>query len=84
MVEKKTHLPVYIQGDRRYFEQVFFEMFQRGAASYMIEGYGVGLAFCKKVVEAAGGTISVHNILNEETECVEGACFSIKLPIVQQ
>lgn len=39
--------------------------------------YGLGLAICRGLVEAEGGTISV------ESEAGQGACFTVRLPATQ-
>lgn len=64
-------------------DESLFEMFNRGEVSPTIEGYGVGLAYCKRVVGEAGGMLSARNILDLQTGGVEGACFSVELPIVE-
>lgn len=42
------------------------------------QGMGFGLAICKRIVEAHGGTISV------QTEKAKGTTFTVKLPIEQK
>lgn len=51
-----------------------FEMFVRGAPESPKPGVGLGLAICRAIVEAHGGTISAVN-------CAPGACFTFKLPV---
>lgn len=54
--------------------KIIFDLFKRlhGKADY--EGTGIGLSFCKKIIEAHGGAIKVKSSLNQ------GACFSFFLP----
>lgn len=51
-----------------------FEMFQRGAGSARHAGTGVGLAFCRRVVERHGGTIWVTDAPGG------GSRFALTLP----
>jgi signal transduction histidine kinase len=59
-------------------EAHLFERFYRGAAArdYKVPGTGVGLAFCKVVVESLGGRISVENVPATEGS---GAAFTVWL-----
>ncbi len=54
-----------------------FDIFQRGSDVDDIGGKGIGLAFCKKVIEHHGGSISA---VPAE---VEGSKFLITLPVVE-
>lgn len=56
-----------------YFSHVF-EMFKRLHSSSEYEGSGVGLAICKKIVDAHAGTIRI------ESELEKGTTFHISLP----
>lgn len=52
-----------------------FEMFVRGKQESVTPGIGLGLAICRAIVDAHGGTISVANRPDG------GACFSFSLPL---
>ncbi len=51
-----------------------FELFQRGPGAEDRPGTGIGLAVCKQVVEARGGTIEVDSTPGE------GSTFTLTLP----
>jgi two-component system, OmpR family, sensor histidine kinase KdpD len=55
-------------------ERQIFDRFQRGAHPG-VGGAGLGLAICKAIVEAHGGTIAAEN------HRAGGACFRIRLPL---
>jgi two-component system sensor histidine kinase KdpD len=55
-----------------------FEKFERGQRESATPGVGLGLAICRAIVEAHGGTIEGHN--REEAGAVQGARFVITLP----
>ncbi len=56
-----------------------FDMFHRGeeVTKQNIQGFGLGLYFCKKIIQAQGGDIWVE----ERSDGKQGACFHIVLPI---
>jgi two-component system sensor histidine kinase KdpD len=55
-------------------EEVIFEKFERGKKESATSGVGLGLAICRAIVEAHGGTI------RGETRAESGARFSFSLP----
>ncbi|MGZ5277107.1 MAG: two-component system sensor histidine kinase KdpD [Caldimonas sp.] len=56
-------------------EEAIFEKFTRGARESSVAGVGLGLAICKAIVEAHGGTIAAANAPGG------GAVFSFTLPL---
>jgi signal transduction histidine kinase len=60
--------------DQKYSEQVF-RMFTRLHQRNEVEGTGIGLALCKKIVEEHNGFISVRSKENE------GSVFIVSLPL---
>jgi len=60
--------------DQKYAEQVF-RMFTRLHQQREIEGTGIGLALCKKIVEEHNGFISVRSKENE------GSVFIVSIPV---
>jgi signal transduction histidine kinase len=61
--------------DQRFAEKVF-SIFQRLHSDKRIEGTGIGLAVCKKIVENHQGFITVHS------ELKVGTTFFIYLPVL--
>ncbi len=55
--------------------QRLFEFGYRHDDSGMIQGYGLGLWSCRRIVEAHGGQIGV------DSEAEQGACFWFTLPV---
>ena len=55
-------------------EEAIFEMFERGRKEGSVAGVGLGLAICRAIVEAHGGSI------RGETRAGGGARFTIQLP----
>ena len=55
-------------------QQRIFQMFSRLHARDEIEGTGIGLATCQRIIERHGGSIDV------ESSEGQGACFSFTLP----
>ena len=51
-----------------------FDRFARAGKQSLVEGDGMGLAECRRVIEKAGGTISVASELGD------GATFTVSLP----
>jgi two-component system sensor histidine kinase KdpD len=58
-------------------ESAIFEKFTRGEKESATPGVGLGLAICRAIVEAHGGTISVG------TSTLGGAAFVVALPLEQ-
>lgn len=54
-------------------EKVFDPFCRLQAESSDIEGYGIGLTICKKLIEKMGGVITVSSRIGE------GTCFTVKL-----
>ena len=56
-------------------EVVLFEKFVRGKSESSVAGVGLGLAICRAIIDAHGGTITAEN------RPEGGACFRITLPL---
>ncbi|MDR7334140.1 DUF4118 domain-containing protein [Roseateles asaccharophilus] len=56
-------------------EAQLFDKFERGDRESATPGVGLGLAICKAIVEAHGGSISAHN------PPAGGACVRVELPV---
>jgi len=52
-----------------------FDLFERGNAESSRSGVGLGLAICRAIVEAHGGTIRAEN------RAAGGACVALRLPL---
>ncbi|MNZ40707.1 Sensor protein KdpD [compost metagenome] len=59
-------------------EEALFEKFERGARESATPGVGLGLAICRAIIRAHGGTIRGEN--RESDGRVAGARFTITLP----
>jgi two-component system sensor histidine kinase KdpD len=59
-------------------EQEIFTKFSRGVRESAVSGVGLGLAICKAIVEAHGGSISAMNRGDR------GAAFTFILPISEE
>jgi len=57
----------------QYFKQIF-ELFQRLHSEHRYPGHGIGLAYCKRVVETLGGKIEVESAYGK------GSTFHFTLP----
>ena len=57
-----------------------FEPFYRGAQQSTYQGYGLGLAICREIVSAHGGTIRVESQVGPEG----GTTFFVSLPLKPQ
>jgi two-component system sensor histidine kinase KdpD len=62
-------------------EELLFEKFERGAKESATPGVGLGLAICRAIVQAHGGTI--HGETRRLHGAIDGARFSIRLPLGQ-
>ena len=77
----KKYCRIYVQDngigfDQKYAEQIF-GMFQRLHSNKDIEGTGIGLALCKKIVDEHKGFISARGEINK------GSTFVVSLPVLQ-
>ena len=77
--ENKKYCRIYVEDngigfDQKYAEQIF-EMFKRLHHHDEYEGTGIGLAFCKKIVEQHEGFISARSTVDK------GSTFIISLPL---
>ena len=77
----KTYTKISVQDNGIGFDQAFaskiFTVFQRLNDRSTYEGFGIGLALCKKVVQVHKGIISAEGELNK------GAKFTFILPVIQ-
>ena len=55
--------------------QEVFGLFERGQAETAVFGMGIGLAICRAIVEAHGGSIRAFNLPEG------GACVAFSLPL---
>lgn len=60
-------------------EELLFEKFERGARESATPGVGLGLAICRAIVQAHGGSIRGDNLLNSLGQAA-GARFTLLLP----
>lgn len=77
--ENKKYCRIYVEDngigfDQKYAEQIF-EMFKRLHHHDEYEGTGIGLAFCKKIVEQHEGFITARSTIDQ------GSTFIISLPL---
>jgi two-component system sensor histidine kinase KdpD len=56
-------------------EDALFDKFTRGRPESTVPGVGLGLAICRAIVEAHGGSIRAENVVPH------GACFIFALPL---
>jgi signal transduction histidine kinase len=79
--QNKEYTMITLQDNGIGFDQAFaariFTVFQRLNDRSSYGGYGIGLALCKKVVQAHNGIIFAESVVNE------GTCFTVILPIKQ-
>jgi signal transduction histidine kinase len=76
---EKKYMRIYFEDNGIGFEQKYaeeiFTMFNRLPHPYPVEGTGIGLALCKKIVEVHNGYISARSKLDE------GSTFIVSLPL---
>ncbi len=74
-----AHVEVSVCNDGSEFPagriESMFDLFVRGANESSIPGAGLGLAICKAIVDAHGGSIRAEN-------CAGGACVRFTLPLL--
>ncbi|MCA6215472.1 DUF4118 domain-containing protein [Ideonella sp. B7] len=77
VIEVDDHGPGLPQGR----EEALFEKFERGQRESATPGVGLGLAICRAIVQAHGGTITGEN--RWEDGRLAGARFTLRLPVGQ-
>lgn len=65
----------------RVFERFYTD---RPASEGFGQNSGLGLSISRQIIEAHGGTISAKNLKSGASEMIEGACFTIILPLASQ
>jgi PAS domain S-box-containing protein len=80
-IPKHPDLPPEIVGDIDYHKSIFEfgrRQHSKDPLGHEIQGHGIGLSHCQKVIEYHGGSIWV------ESEAGKGSTFSFTLPVVAQ
>ncbi|CAN7442152.1 DUF4118 domain-containing protein [Acidovorax sp. Leaf78] len=62
-------------------EELLFEKFERGSRESATPGVGLGLAICRAIVQAHGGTIHGDTVMDAAGGLAAGARFTITLPL---
>jgi len=68
---------IRIENIERIFERFYTD---RPDSEAFGQNSGLGLSISRQIAEAHGGTLTAHNITNEETGELAGACFTLTLP----
>lgn len=69
--------------DPKYHQRIFIA-FQRLERSNEAQGTGIGLAICKKIVEAHGGTISVESTVGEGATFIFNIAHALNLEVEKE
>lgn len=84
--ENGDHMEITVDDDGPGFasgrEGELFELFERGVSEGTVSGMGIGLAICKTIVEAHGGTINATRVPSaiDDGRALHGARVAICLP----
>jgi len=84
--ENGDHIEITVDDDGPGFasgrEGELFELFERGVSEGTVSGMGIGLAICKTIVEAHGGTINATRVppAVDDDRALHGARVAICLP----
>ena len=62
----------------RIFERFYTD---RPESEGFVQNSGLGLSISRQIAEAHGGTLRAENIINPETSAIEGARFTLSLPV---
>ena len=86
VVQDKTNIKITFSDDGPGFEgapEELFVLHKQDKAVHQAQGFGIGLNYCRNIIEAHGGTIVAKNKASEpEWLGGSGAVFEIILPII--